>query len=84
MSEKKLESLLKFADRIYYQYGELVSVREGEDEETIVEYPQKEENAGMPGGIFRMLLSEFEGKKMSLITIGVQDYTTFYMVFREI
>ena len=49
-----------------------------------MEYKQGVDDAGLPGGIFRILLSEFETRGLSLTRISIEDEESLYLVFREI
>ncbi len=83
MNEQRIESLKKVADSIFHLYGWGLEVKEGTDEEIDVEYKQGVD-AGLPGGIFRILLSEFETRGLSLTRISIEDEESLYLVFREI
>ena len=84
MSEQTMESLEHVIDSIRHLYGWSLKVKEGTDEEIIVEYNQGVDDLGLPGGIFRMLLSEFETRGLSLTRISIEDQESLYLVFREI
>ncbi len=83
MNEQSIEGLKKVADSIFHLYGWGLEVKEGTDEEIDVEYKQGVD-AGLPGGIFRILLSEFETRGLSLTRISIEDEESLYLVFREI
>ena len=70
MNEQSIEGLKKVADSIFHLYGWGLEVKEGTDEEIDVEYKQGVD-AGLPGGIFRILLSEFETRGLSLTRISI-------------
>ena len=78
------KGLKKVADSVFYLYGWGLEVKEGTDEEIDVEYKQGVDDAGLPGGIFRILLSEFETRGLSLTRISIEDEESLYLVFREI
>ena len=84
MNEQSIESLKKVADSLFHLYGWGLEVKEGTDEEIDVEYKQGVDDAGLPGGIFRILLSEFETRGLSLTRISIEDEESLYLVFREI
>ncbi|MCL4320896.1 MAG: hypothetical protein M1427_06610 [Candidatus Thermoplasmatota archaeon] len=84
MSEQTMDSLQHVIDSILHFYGWSLEVKEGTDEEIIVEYKQGVDDLGLPGGIFRILLSEFETRGLSLTRISIEDQESLYLVFREI
>jgi|ACXJ01.1.fsa_nt_gi hypothetical protein len=83
MNELKTESLQKVIDGMFHLYGWGLEIKE-ENDEVIVEYNQGVDDSGLPGGIFRLLLSEFETRGLTLTRISIEDVDSLYLAFREI